>query len=124
MAESEPTESDRHMQSVLRLAEDRTVFAAERTYAAWVRTGLASLATAVGARTLLKGVLPDWQAVSTASVLAAFSAFCFVAAVWRELVPGFAPDKSAARRLPRTLMFVLNGALTAAALGALATILI
>jgi uncharacterized membrane protein YidH (DUF202 family) len=31
-------------------AADRTVFAAERTYAAWVRTGLAALASGVGPR--------------------------------------------------------------------------
>ena len=33
------------------LAADRTVFAAERTYAAWVRTGLVSLASGVGTNT-------------------------------------------------------------------------
>jgi putative membrane protein len=37
------------------LAADRTVFAAEHTYAAWVRTGLAALASGVGAKKLLEG---------------------------------------------------------------------
>jgi putative membrane protein len=35
------------------------VLAAERTYAAWVRTGLMSLAAGVGAKKTLGGVLPE-----------------------------------------------------------------
>ena len=42
------------------LAADRTVFAAERTYAAWVRTGLVALASGIGAKKLLEGVVPGW----------------------------------------------------------------
>src|SRR5262249_61901303 len=38
------------------LAADRTVFAAERTYAAWVRTGLMALASGIGAKALLSEV--------------------------------------------------------------------
>ena len=30
-------------------------------------------------------MLPDWAVVLTGSVLVAFAAFCFIAAVWREL---------------------------------------
>ena len=52
------------------------MFAAERTYAAWVRTGLMSLAAGVGAKKTLGGVLPEWVVVLTGSVLAAFAAFC------------------------------------------------
>src|SRR5579871_1412438 len=66
------------------LAADRTVLAAERTYAAWVRTGLSSLASGVGARALLKGTLPGWFGELTGSGLVIFSAFCFIAAVWRQ----------------------------------------
>jgi inner membrane protein YidH len=73
------------------LAANRTVLAAERTYAAWVRTGLMSLAAGVGAKTTLGGVLPEWVVVLTGSVLVAFAAFCFIAAVWRELSPGAPP---------------------------------
>jgi putative membrane protein len=32
------------------LAADRTVFAAEHTYAAWVRTGLLAMASGIGAK--------------------------------------------------------------------------
>jgi putative membrane protein len=47
------------------LAADRTVFAAERTYAAWVRTGLVALASGIGARKLLEGLVPGWMIVAT-----------------------------------------------------------
>ena len=40
------------------LAADRNVLAAERTYAAWVRTGLAALVAGGGAKALMSGILP------------------------------------------------------------------
>jgi hypothetical protein len=43
----------------------------------------------------LGGVLPEWVVVLTGSVLAAFAAFCFAAAVWRELYPGAPPPRPA-----------------------------
>jgi putative membrane protein len=101
------------------LAADRTVLAAERTYAAWVRTGLVSLAAGVGAKTTLGGVLPEWSLVLTGSVLVVFAAFCFIAAVWRELSPGAPPPRPDVRRLPRMLLFALNGFLTLVALAVL-----
>ena len=90
---------------------------AERTYAAWVRTGLMSLAAGVGAKKTLGGVLPEWVVVLTGSVLSAFAAFCFAAAVWRELIRAHRqPD---VHRLPRALLLALNGFLALAALAAL-----
>src|ERR1051325_1443435 len=91
------------------LAANRTVLAAERTYAAWVRTGLVSLAAGVGAKKTLIGVLPEWVVVVTGSVLVAFAAFCFVAAVWRELYPGTLSPQPDVRRLPRVLLVALHG---------------
>ncbi len=101
------------------LAADRTVLAAERTYAAWVRTGMAALASGVGAPALLSKTVPDWLAGTTGSVLIMFSAFCFVAAVWRELRTGAPPPKPDIRRLPPLMLVVLNGFLTLVALAAL-----
>jgi hypothetical protein len=69
-------------------AADRTVLAAERTYAAWVRTGLVSLVAGVGAKTSLGSVLPEWAILFNATLLVLFSAFCFGVAVWRDLKPG------------------------------------
>jgi putative membrane protein len=101
------------------LAANRTVLAAERTYAAWVRTGLVSLAAGVGAKKTLGGVLPEWIVVATGSVLVVFAAFCFAAAVWRELYPGTPPPRPDVRRLPGALLFALNGFLVLVALAAL-----
>jgi putative membrane protein len=101
------------------LAADRTVLAAERTYAAWIRTGLAALASGVGARALLEGVVHPALAAATGSVLILFSAFCFVAAVWRELWSGAPPPVPDIRHLPRALLLAVNGFLMLVALAAL-----
>ncbi|HEU4959240.1 MAG TPA: DUF202 domain-containing protein [Sphingomonas sp.] len=100
------------------LAADRTILAAERTYAAWVRTGLAALASGVGARALLDKVVADWLIVATGCALVLFSAFCFLAAVWRELLPRIAPPKPDAQRLPTALLVVVNGFLVLVAAAA------
>ena len=101
------------------LAADRTVFAAERTYAAWVRTGLVALASGIGARKLLEGVVPGWMIVTTGSALILFSAFCFVAGVWRQLFVGAPPPNPDVPRLPPYIMVVLNIFLAVVALAAL-----
>jgi putative membrane protein len=102
-----------------RLAADRTILAAERTYAAWVRTGLFALASGVGARALLTGLLPEWLVQSDASVLIAFSMFCFGAAIWRHLNPGPPPPQPGVRQIPRTLLIVVSSFLALVSLAAL-----
>lgn len=101
------------------LAADRTILAAERTYAAWVRTGLTALAAGVGAKKVLGGVLPEWGVLLTGSVLVLFGAFCFVAAVWREVWAGAPPPRPDIRRIPRAALLGLNGFLVLVCLGAL-----
>jgi putative membrane protein len=101
------------------LAADRTVFAAERTYAAWVRTGLAALASGIGAKKVLAGVVPDWMIVGTGSLLVLFSAFCFAAAVWRQIFVGAPPPVPDVRRIPPLLLVAMNGFLVLVALAAL-----
>ncbi|WP_243369077.1 YidH family protein [Microvirga solisilvae] len=101
------------------LAANRTVFAAERTYAAWVRTGLAALASGIGAKKLLEGVVPEWMIVSTGSVLVLFSAFCFAAAVWRQLFTGAQPPHPDVEHLPPYLLVIFNGFLALVSLAAL-----
>jgi putative membrane protein len=101
-------------------AADRTVLAAERTYAAWVRTGLVSLAAGVGAKTSLGDVLPEWAILFNATLLVLFAAFCFAVAVWRDLKPGHdSPQRSDVWRIPPALLVVVNGGLLLVALGAL-----
>jgi putative membrane protein len=104
------------------LAADRTQLAAERTYAAWVRTGLAALASGIGAKALLTGILPGLGVMLAGSVLTLFSAFCFGAAVWREISPGVPPPRPDTRRIPRALLFVVNGFLAIVAGAALVSI--
>lgn len=104
------------------LASDRTLLAAERTYAAWVRNALAALAAGVGARALVKDILPVWVGKLTGTVLILFAGFCLVAAVWRELrgIPSTAhPDIPA---LPRALLVPMNFFLLLVAIAALAGI--
>ena len=103
------------------LAADRTVLAFERTYAAWVRTGLVALASGIGARKLLDGLMPTWLAMATAVVLVLFSSFCFGAGVWRQLfrVQGRTPDA----QLPGFLLVCLNSFLILVTLAALVGIL-
>lgn len=101
------------------LAADRTILAAERTYAAWVRTGLTALAAGVGAKTVMRDVLPEWSIIALGTMLVLFAAFSFVAAVWREVWSGPPPPKPDIRRLPPALLIALNGFLVLVALGAL-----
>jgi putative membrane protein len=91
------------------LAADRTVFAAERTYAAWVRTGLVAMASGVGAKPALSGLVPDWLIGITGTVLVLFSVFCFAAAVWRHLYPGPPPPTPDAKRMHPALLILVNG---------------
>ena len=104
------------------LAADRTLYAAERTYAAWVRTGLAALASGVGAKALLQGILPELGIRLAGSVLILFSAFCFLAAVWREMFPSVPPPNPDARRIPSAFLYLVNSVLAIVALMALISV--
>ena len=116
-AETQTDSADRRTE----LAADRTILAAERTYAAWVRTGLSALASGVGAGALLQHILPEWVGKLTGTLLIAFSAFCFAAAVWRQMVR-VAPPRPDTRRLPPALLIAVNGFLALVSLAALAGI--
>jgi putative membrane protein len=102
-----------------RLAADRNILAAERTYAAWVRTGLFALASGIGARALLDGVVPAILVMADASMLIAFSTFCFGAAIWRELYPGPPPPRPALKPIPPAVLIVINAFLALVSLAAL-----
>jgi inner membrane protein YidH len=101
------------------LAATRNVLAAERTYTAWVRTGLTALASGVGAKGLLAGVVLPWIASAASSALLLFSGWCFVAAVWRVWHPGVPPPSPDVRPLPRSLAIGMNGFLLLVTLAAL-----
>lgn len=61
-------------------AEDRTVMANERTFAGWMRTGMASLALAVGLKAVFGEFEPTWAAKAVASVFVAVAVYIFWAA--------------------------------------------
>ncbi len=65
------------------LALDRTILANERTYAAWIRTGFASLATGLGVERFMLNTIPLWSIHSIATLLLLFSAASFILAGWR-----------------------------------------
>jgi putative membrane protein len=102
-----------------RLAADRNILAAERTYAAWVRTGLFALASGIGARALLTGLMPEWLIQADASLLIAFSVFCFGAAIWRHLHPGPAPPLPYVGRIPGPVLIAINAFLALVSIAAL-----
>ena len=104
------------------LAADRTILAAERTYAAWVRTGLAALASGIGAKKLLEGMVPNWMTVVAGSLLILFSAFCFAAAVWRQLFGHPPQPEPDVPRMNAVVLVLVNGFLGLVALTALFTI--
>jgi putative membrane protein len=101
------------------LAGDRTLLAAERTYAAWVRTALAALASGVGARALVKDILPDWIGKLTGTVLIVFAGFCLIAAIWRELQGLDYAEAVDFRPIPKALLMPMNGFLLLVAVAAL-----
>ena len=105
------------------LAADHRVFAARRTYGAWMRTGLAALAGAIVTKTLLADLPPDWAIRGTGSLLALFSGFCFGAAVWRGLFPGPPRPKPGVRQIPWKVLALMNIALMVVALVTLISIL-
>jgi putative membrane protein len=113
-AEQQTDSADRRTE----LAADRTVLAAERTYAAWVRTGLAALASGIGARALLDKLVPSWLVGATGTLLILFSAFCFGAAVWRQMSQ-VAPPRPDTPRLPSWLLIGINAFLVLVSIAAL-----
>ena len=77
-AEAVESSADRSTQ----LAAIRTILAADRTYAAWIRTALTALASGVGAKALLSGVVPSWLANFAGSVMVIFSAIAALIGIW------------------------------------------
>lgn len=101
------------------LAVDRTRLAEERTYAAWVRTALAALASGIGARALLEGLVPDWLARAMGSVLVLFAACCLALALCRQIAARSLPADREVPPIPPALLIGVNGLLLVVTLAAL-----
>jgi putative membrane protein len=102
-------------------AEDRTLLANERTYAAWIRTGLTALAAGIGFEKFIPGTIPGWSVRVIAVILILFGAACFGLALWRyrHLGNRFAHLKPIMISLPliATLTFLLIAASLLALMG-------
>ncbi len=73
---------------------DQVVLANERTYAAWIRTGLALLVSGLAVKKFMLDVMPSWSVHAIAVILTLLAAVAFLVAGWRytHLSPRLAPD--------------------------------
>ncbi len=83
-----------------------------------MRTGLTALAAGIGARALLEGVVSLWLAMAAGSLLILFSAFRFLAPVWRQMLNMASPCPDTPR-LPSGILIVPNGFLALVSVAAL-----
>lgn len=97
------------------LAEDRTLLANERTYASWMRTGMASVAVALGFRALLRDFEPGWIARLIATVFAVTGAAVIWFAFQRACAIAHELEPHEIRSLPLARMGWLSRVLVAAA---------
>ena len=65
-------------------AEDRTLLANERTFAGWMRTGMASVALAIGLKAVFGPFEPTWAAKAVASVFILTAVLIFLAAAQKS----------------------------------------
>ena len=65
------------------MALDRTVLANERTFQAWIRTGLAALVSGLGVAKFLQGTMPQAVLLTVVSILILFSTLAFLLSAWR-----------------------------------------
>lgn len=97
-------------------AEDRTALANERTYSAWLRTGLGALASGAAVERVLGQQLPAWATKSVAAALIAAALASFWTGFWRYTHLGSRLGEAHVRRIPNWAALALTGALTAAGL--------
>jgi putative membrane protein len=68
------------------LAEDRTVLSHERSFAAWVRTGMAAVGIGLGFSALFRALEPTWIPKAIATCFLSVAIFIFVSAERRACV--------------------------------------
>ena len=103
-------------------AEQRTLLANERTYAAWVRTGLTALAAGIAFERFIPGTIPGWSVRAIAVILILFGAACFWLGLWRYRHLGIRFPHLKAVTIAPPLIAALTILLIAASLLALAGI--
>lgn len=115
MDDKPPEQVDPHIEHIERTA----VLANERTYAAWVRTGLAALVSGLGVEKFLVGVLP-WYGITFASmILIGFSFASFLLAAWRYDHVSSRMVSTRISGAPKELLHLLSGLLAIVSVSAL-----
>lgn len=109
MSEEDQITAD-HITKKLESMERTSVLANERTYAAWVRTGLTSLAAGLGIEKFLgDGSVMSSELIRTISViLLAISGLCFFLAAWRYQHVGVRMVSTHVSGAPITLMIIIS----------------
>ena len=98
---------------------DRTVLANERTYTAWIRTGLAALAAGIAVEKLLIGVMAEWSIRGIAMILILFSGAAFTLAAWRYVHLGFKLSRADVKTIPAVVTCCVSAILVICSLLAL-----
>ncbi|MEW9918319.1 DUF202 domain-containing protein [Marimonas sp. MJW-29] len=96
-------------------AEDRTIMANERTFAGWMRTGMASVALAVGLRAVFGAFEPTWAAKAIATVFIVLAVYIFWAAQEAACKTLARLNDNEAHAQPRNRMRILSVAFAAGA---------
>lgn len=99
-----------HLTAKREHSERTSVLANERTYAAWLRTGLTALAAGLGVEKFLGdgSVIPDELTRTISVTLIGTSAFCFYLAAWRYQHVGVRMVSSHVSGAPISLMVILS----------------
>jgi len=105
-------------------ALDRTVLANERTYAAWIRTGLAALVGGLAVERILIDVQPAWLIRGVAVALVLFSAAAFLLAAWRYAHLGIRLEALDVRIVPTRLTTLFGLFLAVCSLLSLAALIL
>jgi len=98
---------------------DALALSNERTYAAWIRTGLSALVAGVAIEKFIVEVLPGWGIRAIAIILIALSGAFFGLAGWRFAHLGIRLEAASIRTIPAWLTTVLSLLLVACSLLAL-----
>jgi putative membrane protein len=105
--------------NILNLALDRTILANERTYAAWIRTGISALIAGLAVEKFLLEAIPLWGIHTIAVTLIVFSGVAFFLAAWRFRHFQVRRQDVDVEMIPLSLVRIVSLALTIAALVAL-----
>lgn len=114
-------EEHEHVTAKRESSERTSVLANERTYAAWLRTGLTALAAGLGIEKFLGdgSVIPNELTRTISLVLLVTSGLCFFLAAWRYQHVGVRMVSTHVSGAPITLMTFISALLIIASVIAL-----